>query len=56
MEKKRCISCGKELTNLKGSVIMPCPGCGKQEIARCFYCRRQAARYNCPECRFSGPN
>ncbi len=55
MEKK-CISCGKSLVNDPSSTTFMCPGCGKQEISRCSHCRELAAKYQCPECGFEGPN
>jgi predicted RNA-binding Zn-ribbon protein involved in translation (DUF1610 family) len=51
-----CISCKKNTTNITGSVRFPCPGCGMAEIVRCGRCRSIAAKYTCPECKFSGPN
>ncbi|MEK6839378.1 MAG: zinc finger domain-containing protein [Nanoarchaeota archaeon] len=51
-----CISCHKPLTNSQGSTIFSCPQCGKTQIVRCYACRQIAARYECPECQFSGPN
>jgi len=51
-----CISCKRKITNLKGSAKFMCPKCGKYELIRCLHCREIAARYTCPECKFSGPN
>ncbi|MBI2138032.1 DUF1610 domain-containing protein [Candidatus Woesearchaeota archaeon] len=57
MESKPvCISCKSRITNLAGSTAFPCPQCGKYEVIRCNHCRDLAARYQCPECKFTGPN
>lgn len=56
MEKKKCVSCKKDITNDSGSAVFMCPGCGKVEIARCKHCREIVAKYKCPECGFEGPN
>jgi predicted RNA-binding Zn-ribbon protein involved in translation (DUF1610 family) len=54
--KKTCISCKKDIANNTGTTTFMCPKCGKYEIVRCRHCREIAAKYTCPECRFSGPN
>jgi hypothetical protein len=51
-----CISCKKTIANTKGSARFTCPSCGKTLIIRCRHCREVAAKYECPECGFSGPN
>jgi len=51
-----CMSCKKRITNMVGTTKFSCPNCGKFEIIRCEHCRKVAARYECPECKFSGPN
>jgi len=56
MEKAKCSSCKKALTNVSGSVSFVCPNCGKQTIVRCRHCREIAAKFVCPECGFEGPN
>ncbi|MEE9236633.1 MAG: zinc finger domain-containing protein [Thermoplasmata archaeon] len=50
----RCVSCGQPLTE-KGSVLFPCPMCGKAIIGRCGRCRNQSVSYACEECGFEGP-
>ncbi|MCJ2520535.1 MAG: zinc finger domain-containing protein [Candidatus Thermoplasmatota archaeon] len=50
----RCVSCGQPLTE-KGSVLFPCPMCGKAIIGRCGRCRNQSVPYACEECGFEGP-
>ncbi|MBS3144448.1 RNA-binding protein [Candidatus Woesearchaeota archaeon] len=57
MEKQlQCMTCHRPLENVKGNASFNCPQCEKHLIVRCFYCRRIAARYTCPNCQFSGPN
>ncbi|MBW2994946.1 DUF1610 domain-containing protein [Candidatus Woesearchaeota archaeon] len=51
-----CISCKKTITNTQGSVKFICPSCGKSEIVRCRHCREIAAKYECPNCKYTGPN
>lgn len=51
-----CDSCGKQITNDKGTTKFKCPNCGKVEIIRCFKCRKDAVKYKCKECDFEGPN
>ncbi|HIG98856.1 TPA: RNA-binding protein [Candidatus Woesearchaeota archaeon] len=51
-----CSSCKKQITNLKGTARLSCPGCGKVDFIRCMGCRANAVRYVCHECGFSGPN
>lgn len=55
-DKKKCISCKKDVTNDAGTAVFACPKCGKTEVVRCKHCRNIAAKYTCPECEFSGPN
>jgi len=54
--KPVCNSCKKQIVNMQGIARFTCPKCGKYEIIRCSYCRKLAAKYNCPECNFEGPN
>jgi len=51
----RCTSCNKEIRNMEGSVIFPCPNCGKAIIVRCKDCRILGVKYVCPNCGFEGP-
>jgi len=51
-----CNSCKTRIANQPGSVVFPCPKCGKYQIVRCYRCRRAAVKYKCPECGFEGPN
>ncbi|MBI2498910.1 DUF1610 domain-containing protein [Candidatus Woesearchaeota archaeon] len=39
-----------------GSVIFPCPNCGKTTVSRTFSERRLATPYKCENCSFVGPN
>jgi predicted RNA-binding Zn-ribbon protein involved in translation (DUF1610 family) len=55
-QKKNCISCKRDITNDAGTISFLCPKCGKYSIIRCRHCREIAAKYTCPECKFSGPN
>jgi len=52
----KCSSCKKTLINTQGSVKFTCPNCGKGVIIRCKHCREIAAKYECSECGFTGPN
>ena len=54
--KPVCVSCKKRITNDLGAVTFKCPACGKATIVRCSGCRKNAAKYVCHECGFSGPN
>jgi hypothetical protein len=54
--KEECASCKKSLANAKGSVKFRCPNCGEAEIVRCGHCREIVAQYECPKCKFVGPN
>ncbi|MBI2140274.1 DUF1610 domain-containing protein [Candidatus Woesearchaeota archaeon] len=56
MEKLVCISCKGRITNKESSTQFPCPNCGEYKVIRCGHCRDIAARYTCPQCKFSGPN
>lgn len=51
-----CISCKVKITNMEGTTKFPCPNCGKFEIVRCPHCRKIVSKYECPECKFEGPN
>ncbi|HII53395.1 RNA-binding protein [Candidatus Micrarchaeota archaeon CG08_land_8_20_14_0_20_49_17] len=48
----KCISCGRNTTNY---TVFPCPGCGKEKIARCRDCRRDVTAYKCLACGQDGP-
>ncbi|MFH1182188.1 MAG: zinc finger domain-containing protein [Candidatus Woesearchaeota archaeon] len=50
-----CSSCKRKATNMSVTKFL-CPNCGKQEIARCMDCRKNAIKYTCPQCNFVGPN
>ena len=56
MTEKVCNSCKSRVLNIEGSTIFKCPKCGEEEIVRCAYCRKIAAKYICSKCGFSGPN
>ena len=51
-----CSSCRKRVANDVGSVMFPCPFCGKTKIIRCKHCRQIVVKYKCDECGFEGPN
>ena len=54
--KLTCISCKKSIANSPGMARFMCPGCSKYEIIRCKECRKNASKYKCPQCGFTGPN
>ena len=54
--KQKCTSCNTDITNDSGAVEFPCPKCAKQKLRRCTKCRKIAAKYNCAECGYRGPN
>ncbi|MBT3298070.1 RNA-binding protein [archaeon] len=56
MEAKTCISTKKRIDNDIGSVSFMCPSCGKFEIVRSSFARKNAMKYTCPNCGFTGPN
>ena len=56
MEEKICLSCKLKVSNDPGSVRFKCPQCGKFEMVRCSKCRKEAIKYTCPNCEFTGPN
>jgi predicted RNA-binding Zn-ribbon protein involved in translation (DUF1610 family) len=56
MNNNICSSCKKDISNEQGAVKFKCPNCGKTVIVRCKNCRKIAAKYECPECGFMGPN
>ncbi|MEK6892384.1 MAG: zinc finger domain-containing protein, partial [Nanoarchaeota archaeon] len=51
-----CSSCKKRISNTVGSTRFMCPKCSKTEIVRCHHCRQIAAKYQCSQCQFEGPN
>ena len=56
MEAKICGATKRRIDNDQGAVVFLCPGCGKQEIARSAYARKNAIKYHCSACGFTGPN
>jgi predicted RNA-binding Zn-ribbon protein involved in translation (DUF1610 family) len=56
MEGKLCTATKKRIDNDSGAVVFPCPKCGKQEIVRSSFARRNAIKYHCSACEFTGPN
>ncbi|MBI2564392.1 RNA-binding protein [Candidatus Woesearchaeota archaeon] len=53
---KQCMSCRKSIMNDRGSVFFKCPKCLKEDIVRCSSCRKNAVKFTCPQCEFTGPN
>lgn len=51
-DKTRCASCGREID--ERSIVIMCPRCGKNHIARCSHCKRLSTKYKC-DCGFEGP-
>ena len=51
-----CNSCKTKISNVKGSVIFKCPSCLDNNIIRCLHCRQISAKYECSNCKYSGPN
>ncbi|MBT4604403.1 RNA-binding protein [archaeon] len=45
----------QDVTNDTGAVRFPCPSCGKNEIIRSTFERKNAIKYTCA-CGFVGPN
>ncbi|MEW5896375.1 MAG: zinc finger domain-containing protein [Nanoarchaeota archaeon] len=56
MEARRCISTKKKIDNDPGAVTFKCPRCSDYEISRSTYARKNAIKYSCPRCGFTGPN
>lgn len=56
MEAKLCQATKKRIENDSGAVTFMCPQCGKHEIVRSSFARKNAIPYTCPECGFTGPN
>lgn len=56
MEGKICMATKKKIDNDPGAVVFACPQCGKNEIVRSSYARKNAIKYTCPGCGFIGPN
>ncbi|MDA1196550.1 MAG: zinc finger domain-containing protein [Nanoarchaeota archaeon] len=50
-----CSTKHERITNARGSVKFPCPGCNS-EIVRSSHARKLGAQYVCPNCQFLGPN
>jgi len=55
-EKLVCVSCKRNIANMKGTARLSCPQCLKSVIIRCAHCRAAAIKYKCPQCGFVGPN
>ena len=53
--KKKCVSCGRDISVIEKSAIFNCPKCSKFEVVRCGHCRKIATKYKCSECGFEGP-
>jgi len=56
MSGKTCGATGKKVVNDLGAVVFKCPKCGEHEIVRSTNARRNALKYSCPGCGFTGPN
>ena len=56
MEAKKCTATKRRIDNDPGAVVFNCPKCSKHEIVRSSYARKNAIKYSCPECGFTGPN
>jgi Zn-ribbon RNA-binding protein len=56
METKVCISTKKKVDNDNSATSFMCPKCGKFEIVRSTFARKNAMKYTCPNCDFTGPN
>jgi len=52
----KCSSCKKRSANSTGTTVFKCPSCSEADIVRCKHCREIAAKYICPNCKFTGPN
>jgi hypothetical protein len=53
MKDLKCSSCGLGISG-ENFVRFNCPACGKEEIVRCFVCRKNVRTYLC-KCGFEGP-
>lgn len=53
---KICSSCKTKITNQAGVVEFLCPKCAKEKLVRCPKCRKNAVKYTCSQCKFTGPN
>ncbi|PIN73641.1 RNA-binding protein [Candidatus Woesearchaeota archaeon CG10_big_fil_rev_8_21_14_0_10_45_16] len=56
MEAKLCSATKRRVDNDSGAVSFNCPQCGQHEVVRSSYARKNAIKYSCPGCGFSGPN
>ena len=56
MKSMVCISTKKQIVNDTGAVRFPCPGCADYEIVRSSFAKKNAIKYHCPACNFTGPN
>lgn len=54
-QEKPCVSCGKKISAIKGSLTFKCPSCGDETIYRCAPCRSAGRAYVCKGCGFGGP-
>ncbi len=52
--KHFCVSCGRDISVIKDSVIFKCANCNN-EISRCGKCRTKGAEYTCRVCGLVGP-
>ena len=53
--EKKCLSCGVNISTIKGSVSFKCPKCSEAEVNRCLKCRTSGKEYTCLSCGFVGP-
>lgn len=44
------------VANDDGSVMFPCPQCGKEVVVRSKHSRQIVTKYVCSKCGFEGPN
>ena len=56
MEQKRCLATKKRIDNDPGAVVFKCPACGEFDIVRSSFARKNAIKYTCANCQFTGPN
>lgn len=51
----KCSSCKRSIEVEAGWVSFPCPKCGKEDINRCWRCKKLVNVYTCGKCGFEGP-
>ncbi|MFH1401313.1 MAG: zinc finger domain-containing protein [Nanoarchaeota archaeon] len=56
MAERKCMALKTSITNDRGAVVFPCPGCGETDIIRSKRARQIVAKYTCSKCGFCGPN